>query len=348
MADTYKFRIDHHGGLVRPPEVLAAREKHAAGELDAAALRGVERQAVVDAVALQRKLRLSVVTDGEYRRADFRSAVLDAVSGLRRTDGTADGMTRWVADGELKALRPLVADDAVELAALTVTAAKATLPAPSYLAAQCFEVGAGGPASARELGEALAAIVREEIEQLVARGIRYVQLTNPDYARDLDAAGGAGRTVLSFEDALAVDALAVGLASKPDDVRIGLCPAWTAPADVDRAAAERLYAGVPVDRWILPYATGSAGETALLAAVPVQRDVCLGIVDATVPELEDIDTVMARMDVVADLKDIEDVAVSPDRSFSSVAGAAALTADQQRRKLIHVETVARMCWGNEL
>ncbi|WP_405009101.1 methionine synthase II (cobalamin-independent)-like protein [Kitasatospora sp. NBC_01539] len=347
MADTYKFRIDHHGGLVRPPEVLAAREKHAAGGLGAAELREVERLAVVDAVALQRKLRLSVVTDGEYRRADFRSAVLDAVSGFRRTGGTVDGMDRWIADGDPKAVRPLVADDAVELAGLTVIAAKATLPAPSYLAAQCFEAGTG-PASARELGEALAAIVREEIEQLVARGIRYVQLTNPDYARDLDAAADAGRTALSFEDALAVDALAVGLASKPDDVRIGLCPVWTAPAEVDRAAAERLYAAVPVDRWILPYTTGSAGETALLAGVPVERDVCLGIVDATLPGLEDIDAIMARMDVVADLKDIEDVAVSPDRSFSSVAGVAALTADQQRRKLIHVETVARMCWGNEL
>ena len=120
MADTYKFRIDHHGGLVRPPEVLAAREKHAAGGLGAAELREVERLAVVDAVALQRKLRLSVVTDGEYRRADFRSAVLDAVSGFRRTGGTVDGMDRWIADGDPKAVRPLVApaEQAAEVVAL--------------------------------------------------------------------------------------------------------------------------------------------------------------------------------------------------------------------------------------
>lgn len=57
---------------------------------------------------------------------------------------------------------------------------------------------------------------------------------------------------------------------------------------------------------------------------------------------------MQRMDAAAELKDIEDIAVLPSAGFSDVAGGGKISADDQRRKLIHVETIARMCWGNEL
>ena len=60
MADTFNYRIDHHGSLVRPAELTAVR---AAG--DTQALQEAELKAVRDAVAYQRKLRSTVVTDGE-------------------------------------------------------------------------------------------------------------------------------------------------------------------------------------------------------------------------------------------------------------------------------------------
>ena len=350
MADAFKFRIDHHGSLVRPPELLAARRQRAAGEIGDADLRAAEDAAIAEAVRTQRRLSLSVVTDGQFRRADLRSAVFDAVHGFRRTGGEIGGeiggLTRWVADDQLKPGRTLVADDTAGVAALTRVPAKATLPSPACLAAQCFDPGAAGSPwpSARDLGEALARIVRDEIELLIARGIRYVQLDNPWYAEALSGSTPAG---LALADAIAVDTLALP-AARPGDVRIGLCPIRRAGDTVDAAVAERLFGEVPVDRWILPYSAGTEAEVDLLRAVPADRDVCLGVVDPATPELEDIDTIMARMDVAAGLKDIEDLAVSPSAGFSDVAGRAAIGAEDQRRKLTHVETVARMCWGNEL
>jgi len=47
------FRADHVGSLLRPPELQAARARAARGEIDRAALRAVEDQAIRDAVALQ-------------------------------------------------------------------------------------------------------------------------------------------------------------------------------------------------------------------------------------------------------------------------------------------------------
>ncbi|MFF3990097.1 methionine synthase II (cobalamin-independent)-like protein [Streptomyces sp. NPDC001601] len=333
MADTFNYRIDHHGSLVRPAGLSTADPE----AVDAA---------VREAVAYQRKLRSTVVTDGDFPREDFRSAVLDGVSGFRRTDETdPDGLVRWVAESLPKANGPLLADRAARLAELTVIAPKASLPSPAYLAATTFRPGLG-VSSARELGEALAEIVRAEIELLVANGVRLVQLDNPLLLAQLST-DPADPGALSFTDALAVDALAARLDDRPEGVRIGVAPGWAAPAEVDRARAEQLYAGIGADRWILPFDQGTQTELDLVRALPDDRDFCLGVVDATVPELEDVDTVMFRIDAVGEFKDLEDGAVSPSRGFADVASRPLLTAEDQRRKLVLVETIARYCWGNE-
>ncbi|GIE86316.1 hypothetical protein [Actinoplanes regularis] len=337
MADTFKFRIDHHGSLVRPPELLAARASFAVGRLDAAGLRAVEDASIAEAVRKQRRLGLTAVTDGEFRRADLRGAVFDAVRGFRYVE--AD---RWAAEGELKPERSLVADDVAALTELTRIPAKATLPSPAWLAARTYVPG-GVWGSVRELGLALAAIVRDEIGAVVAAGVRYVQIDNPGYAGPLTGAGGG----IDLEEAIEIDSLAVALGDKPSDVRIGLCPLFRATG-ADRAVAEKLFASVPVDRWNLPFDKGTEAEVTLLRAVPAEKDVCLGIVDPAVAELEEIDLIMDRMDVAGAVRDLEDVAVSPSAGFSPVAGGNLIGAEEQWRKLIHVETIARMCWGNEL
>ncbi|MBE1536624.1 uroporphyrinogen decarboxylase/cobalamine-independent methonine synthase family protein [Actinomadura algeriensis] len=348
MADTFKFRIDHHGSLVRPAEVLNARARHAAGELDDTGLRAVEDEAITESARYQRRLRMSVATDGEFRRADFRGAILGLVGGIRPTGDTDKyGRPRWAVDGELKASGPLIADgyDGVKKTAGTA-APKATLPSPAYLAATCYDPAMSTAAypSAIEFGEALARIVRDEIELLIARGVRLVQLNNFRYASYVFDRGGQP---LTLDEAVAIDSIAVDVRDKPEDVRIGMCPTHRADP-VNRDAAARLFGGLPVDRWVLPYDKGTEAELDLLRAVPADRDAALGIVDPTVAELEDVETIMQRMDAAAELKDIEDIAVLPSAGFSDVAGGGKISADDQRRKLIHVETIARMCWGNEL
>ncbi|MFD5813799.1 methionine synthase II (cobalamin-independent)-like protein [Streptomyces sp. NPDC127038] len=339
MADTFNYRIDHHGSLVRPAGLTRPGDDPAA--LD---------DAVEEAVALQRRVRSTVVTDGDFPYEDFRGAVLGRVSGFRRTGGTGPGgLARWVAETLPKADAPLLADRAARLAGLTVIAPKVSLPSPAYLAATTFDpslAGSGGPASARELGEALAEIIQAEIELLVSRGVRLIQLNNPLLLGHL-AAEPAVPDALSFEDTLAVEALAVRAQERPEGVRIGVCPGWEAPGTVDRSGAERLYGGIPADRWILPYDRGTAAELDLLRALPEDRDVCLGVVDATTPELEEIDTVLVRIDAAAEVKDIEDMALSPSRGFADLAARPFVGAEHQRRKLVLVETLARYCWGNE-
>ncbi len=95
MADDFRYHIDHHGSLVRPPGLLAAR---AAG--DPAALAAAEEEAIIAAAHLQRRLTLSAVGDGQFRREHFESVVYDHVEGFRPASGPqplADA--RILADG---------------------------------------------------------------------------------------------------------------------------------------------------------------------------------------------------------------------------------------------------------
>src|SRR5581483_7531456 len=53
------------GSLLRPPELLAAREDVAAGRIAQAAFKAIEDRAVDHAIALQEEAGMEVITDGE-------------------------------------------------------------------------------------------------------------------------------------------------------------------------------------------------------------------------------------------------------------------------------------------
>jgi 5-methyltetrahydropteroyltriglutamate--homocysteine methyltransferase len=81
------FRADHVGSLLRPQGLLEARARHAAGEIDAAELRGVEDEAIADVVRLQGDVGLRTATDGEFRRASWHMDFIYAIDGITKVTG---------------------------------------------------------------------------------------------------------------------------------------------------------------------------------------------------------------------------------------------------------------------
>ena len=81
------FRADHVGSLLRPPELLRARDDFAAGTIGAAELRAVEDEAIRGAVALQRDAGLQSVTDGEFRRASWHMDFIYQIGGIGQVPG---------------------------------------------------------------------------------------------------------------------------------------------------------------------------------------------------------------------------------------------------------------------
>src|SRR3954451_18043006 len=96
------FRADQLGSLLRPENLLDARARYAAGEIDAAELRGIEDEAIADVGRMQGDIGLRTATDGEFRRASWHMDFIYAINGIskvtdenivvlfRSADGTLD------------------------------------------------------------------------------------------------------------------------------------------------------------------------------------------------------------------------------------------------------------------
>ena len=67
------FRADHVGSFLRPPELLALREKVKKGEATKAQLKELEDKSIRDLVAMQERIGLHAITDGEFRRDGFHT-----------------------------------------------------------------------------------------------------------------------------------------------------------------------------------------------------------------------------------------------------------------------------------
>ena len=74
--------VDHVGSLKRPPELVQAWRACEDGKLSSEQLRRVQDESIRDAVAMQEKLGLPIVTDGEFRRGGWSRGFLNAVDGF--------------------------------------------------------------------------------------------------------------------------------------------------------------------------------------------------------------------------------------------------------------------------
>src|SRR5580704_13240262 len=87
MRTTPPFRADHVGSLLRPAELLAARDDFAAGRIGAEHLRAVEDAAIAGAVTMQSDVGLQSATDGEFRRASWHMDFIYQLGGIAKAPG---------------------------------------------------------------------------------------------------------------------------------------------------------------------------------------------------------------------------------------------------------------------
>src|SRR5215467_14014138 len=96
------FRADHVGSLLRPPELLRAREQHQQGTLSAESLREFEDRCIRDVAKVQEEIGLQGITDGEYRRTIWHADFLRQIEGVSVKEGVADadGLVRKFKSGD--------------------------------------------------------------------------------------------------------------------------------------------------------------------------------------------------------------------------------------------------------
>src|SRR5579872_7522541 len=188
------FRADQVGSLLRPPEVLKARADVAECKVDAAYLKYEEDRAILDVISLQRQIGLDVITDGEYRRGAWMTDMADSVDGFVRQSmtmpwkgpgGGSEPSASHVVGGKLARRKRLTGDQAAFLKKHAGDRPfKMTIPSPSGFMISSYRPGVSDSAygTPAKMAQALAGIVRDEVQALIADGAAYIQLDTPQYS----------------------------------------------------------------------------------------------------------------------------------------------------------------------
>src|SRR6185436_10967961 len=191
------FRSDVVGSLLRPEFLKQAREKHELGEMSEEEFKRMEDRAVDEAIALQERAGLDVITDGEMRRYAFYGHLIDAVEGFDKTGGWAIPfhdekgqrlvLQRPVVVSKLRRKRPMCAEEFTYVRARTSHPAKTTLISAQQAAAYYDKEKSAGAYSTIEgyLAD-LVDILRDEVAELIRLGCTYIQIDSPQYTALLD------------------------------------------------------------------------------------------------------------------------------------------------------------------
>ena len=360
------FRADHVGSLLRPAELKEAHRAWSENRLSDDELYAIQDHAIRAAVALQEEAGLESITDGEFRRASYWSRFVDRVEGMtveparfsfRDESGTEQAFLAPHASGKLARRGPISGAELDFVARATQRTAKITLPSPPTMH---FWRGAAGidarayPDPAAFFAD-LVAVYRQEIADLAARGARYVQLDEvplamlcaPEVRERLRAEGEDPDRLVDLYLRLFREVLA----GAPPDVTFAmhLCRGnykgrWLAEGGYE-PIAERLFAEVPVEVFLLEFDTARAGGFAPLRFVPAGKRAMLGLVSTKTPVLENADELARLVDRAAEHAPLDRLGVCPQCGFASTVGGNPLSEDDERRKLALVVEVARRVWG---
>lgn len=360
------YRSDVVGSLLRPQYLKDARQKRAAGELSHAEFKKIEDRAVDEAIALQLKAGLDVISDGEMRRYAFFGHLIDAVEGYDKFGGWAipfhddEGhelvFKRPVVVSKLKRVRPLCEEEFVYLRAKTDHPAKVTLISAQQAAAYYnAETSKGAYPNIEAYLADLVDILKTEVDELVRLGCTYIQVDAPQYAALLDPTIREGYRQRGndpdklLDRCIELDNAVIGdHAARGVTFGIHLCRGnnqskYYASGGYEPIAA--VFERTKFNRFLLEYDDARSGGFEPLQHVPEDRTVVLGLVTSKKPMLEKKDELKARIQDATKYLPLERLALSSQCGFASTEEGNLLTAEEQAAKLRLVTETAHEVWG---
>jgi 5-methyltetrahydropteroyltriglutamate--homocysteine methyltransferase len=358
------------GSLLRPPQLLTAREDRAAGRISADELRAVEDDAIRDVVRMQEEVGLQTVTDGEFRRTSWHMDFIYQLDGVHQAGDKLSvrfynaGGTLEFASAALKidgriTLGDTIFGDAFQFLKrqATVGTPKLTIPSPSMVHYRGGRA-AIDPAVYPELDEFwsdLSAAYAEEVRRLGDLGCTYLQLDDTSLAylndprqREMVAAQGGDP---EHQHERYIRQINAALAGRPEGMRVTthMCrgnfrSSWAAEGGYD-FVAEALFTGLDVDGFFLEYDDERSGGFAPLRFVPPGKMVVLGLVTTKRGPLEDKDALKRRIDEASRYVSLDQLCLSPQCGFSSTVEGNVLSYDEQVAKLRLIVETAHEVWG---
>jgi 5-methyltetrahydropteroyltriglutamate--homocysteine methyltransferase len=197
------FPVTTVGSWPRPPAVGRALQELRRGRISRAEFDRQADAAIVELLRVQHALGCDLITDGELRRDNFYSFVAMKLSGVRlmtlaemldvvedkagferllqTLDVPAYSISSPICTGAIARREPLTLDDLRFVRRHSDRPVKVTLPGPYLLTRAMFvpELTRAHYPTKEALAEDVVALLRAELDELVAEGVDFVQFDEP-------------------------------------------------------------------------------------------------------------------------------------------------------------------------
>ena len=358
MKDTKLFPVSVVGSWSRPPWLVQALRKRQAGELSQEEFAKMADEAVLAAIKYQEDAGVDIVTDGEQRRDNFYSFVVDKISGmtlmklsdlldyvkdrasfeevLRALDVPAFAIKSPIAIEKIAPRGPLALDEADFLLEHTTRQTKVPLPGPYLLTKSSWFEGLSASAypSVDDLAKDVVKVLRQEVLTLKERGVDFIQFDEPtltqvvygDEATETFMCAALGtRRDPTEELEMAVD-LMNQTVHGIDGVKFGVhvCRGnWSRKEDVllkgNYGPILPYLMEMEVDQLVLEFATPRAGEMEVFKEYKNEKEIGLGVVNPRTEQVEAPEEIVKRVKEALNYFEPEQVYLNPDCGFGTFA-----------------------------
>jgi 5-methyltetrahydropteroyltriglutamate--homocysteine methyltransferase len=381
MAQTKLFPVSVVGSWARPTWLVQALRRRQAGEISSEEFNRIADDAVLAAVKYQEDAGVDIVTDGEVRRDNFYSFVVEKLSGmkllkvselldyvkdragfeevLRALDVPAFAIKSPIAVEKIGRRQGLAVDELEFLKQHTTRQTKIPLPGPYLLTRSSWFEGLSEKAYPipEELSKDIVKILREEVVALRDRGVDFIQFDEPSLSQVVYG-DEAGETFMcaalsSRKDPTDELEFAVRLMNETVDgisgVKFGVhvCRGnWSRKEEVllkgNYGPLLPYLVQMHIDQLVLEMATPRAGELDVFKEYANEKELGLGVSNPRTDEIESPAMIVQRVKQVLKFFDPEKIYLNPDCGFGTFAERCVNTPEVAYRKLAAISEAADM------
>jgi 5-methyltetrahydropteroyltriglutamate--homocysteine methyltransferase len=355
-----KFPTTVIGSWPRTNEVKRAMRDKRAGRISESEFESIADQAVLKCLKWQEEAGIDIVSDGEQRRDNFISFVAEHLHNVRMLTvselldyvedkasfeeilGTLDvpafSMSNPAATGKISRKKPLALNDYLFLKEHTDKAVKVALPGPYLLTRSMWVEGLSKDAypTKEDLAVDIVSVLREELEDLIAVGVEFVQFDEPVLTELVFTQKNANRTFMcgaltakadaEEEIVFALDLMnqvTDGMLGKGTRIGVHVCRGnWSTQEEVllkgPYFPLVPYLSKVNVDQLILEYATPRAGEIDAIRDFG-GKEIGFGIVNPRTEAVETVEEILVRVREVRKYVSDEKIFLNPDCGFGTFA-----------------------------
>lgn len=379
MPDLPLFPVTVVGSWPRPPWLITALRRRQAGEITSEEFDAVADRAVLEALRLQEDAGVDILTDGEQRRDNFYSFVVEKLGGmrlmkvsqlmdymkdraryeevLRALDVPAFAIKSPIAVERLREQKGLALDEIEFVKKHTSRRIKIPLPGPYMLTRSSWFEGLSDKVypAPEDLAVDVVRILRKEVMALKESGVDFIQFDEPILSQIVYGAESAetfmcaalpNRREPTEELAFAVRLMNETVAGM-EGVKFGVhvCRGnWSRREDVllkgNYGPMLPYLMQMNIHQLVLEFATPRAGELEVFKEYRNEKEIGFGVANPRTDEVERPEQIVARVRQLTAFSDPEKIYLNPDCGFGTFAERNINSAETAAQKLKSIAQAA--------